>query len=83
MRSWSARRWAANSTGFDLGQTVTFDNTRWTVVGIFSAEGSVFESEIWADLPVLQSLFKRGACPDRPRAADQPGGDRGAAGLQR
>jgi putative ABC transport system permease protein len=46
--------------GFDLGQTVTFNNTRWTVVGIFAAEGSVFESEIWADLPVLQSLFKRG-----------------------
>jgi putative ABC transport system permease protein len=45
--------------GFDLGQTVTFNNTRWTVVGIFSADGSVFESEIWADLPVLQSLFKR------------------------
>ncbi|MCK1652925.1 ABC transporter permease [Bradyrhizobium sp. 149] len=45
--------------GFDLGQTVTFNNTRWTVVGIFSAEAGVFESEIWADLPVLQSLFKR------------------------
>jgi putative ABC transport system permease protein len=46
-------------SGFDLGQTVTFGTSRWTVVGIFSAEGSVFESEIWADLPVLQSLFKR------------------------
>jgi len=45
--------------GFDLGQTVTFGTSRWTVVGLFSAEGSVFESEIWADLPVLQSLFKR------------------------
>jgi putative ABC transport system permease protein len=47
--------------GFDLGQTVTFGSSRWTVVGIFSADGSVFESEIWADLPVLQSLFKRNA----------------------
>jgi putative ABC transport system permease protein len=47
--------------GFDLGQTVTFGSSRWTVVGIFSAEGSVFESEIWADAPVLQSLFKRNA----------------------
>ncbi len=47
--------------GFDLGQTVTFGGSRWTVVGVFSAEGSVFESEIWADLPVLQSLFKRNA----------------------
>src|SRR5438105_3059321 len=33
--------------GFDLGATVAFGATRWTVVGIFDAEGSVFESEIW------------------------------------
>ncbi|HLN07626.1 MAG TPA: ABC transporter permease [Xanthobacteraceae bacterium] len=45
--------------GFDLGQTVTYNGSRWTVVGIFAADGSVFESEIWADLPVMQSLFKR------------------------
>ena len=45
--------------GFDLGQIVTFGTTRWTVVGVFDAGGSVFESEIWADLPVVQSLFKR------------------------
>lgn len=45
--------------GFELGQTVKSGAARWTVVGVFSAEGSVFESEIWADLPVVQSLFKR------------------------
>ena len=45
--------------GFELGKTVTFGTSRWTVVGVFSAGGSVFESEIWADLPVVQSLFKR------------------------
>ena len=45
--------------GFDLGQTVAFGTTRWTVVGVFDAGGSVFESEIWADLAVVQSLFKR------------------------
>lgn len=45
--------------GLDLGSTVAFGTTRWTVVGIFEAGGSVFESEIWADLPVVQSLFKR------------------------
>jgi putative ABC transport system permease protein len=45
--------------GFDLGSTVTFGATRWTVVGIFEADGSIFESEIWADLPVVQSLFNR------------------------
>lgn len=45
--------------GFDLGSTVAFGTTRWTVVGVFDAGGSVFESEIWADLPVVQSLFNR------------------------
>jgi putative ABC transport system permease protein len=45
--------------GFDLGETVAFGNSRWTVVGLFEAEGSVFESEIWADLAVVQSLFNR------------------------
>ncbi|HMA72882.1 MAG TPA: ABC transporter permease, partial [Xanthobacteraceae bacterium] len=45
--------------GFDIGSTVAFGTTRWTVVGTFEADGSVFESEIWADLPVVQSLFNR------------------------
>jgi putative ABC transport system permease protein len=45
--------------GFDIGSTVGFGATRWTVVGVFEANGSVFESEIWADLPVMQSLFNR------------------------
>ena len=45
--------------GFDLGSTVAFGATRWTVVGVFEAGGSVFKSEIWADLNVVQSLFNR------------------------
>ena len=54
--------------GFDLGQTVTFNNNRFTVVGLFAADGSVFESEIWADLPVVQSLFKRTGAVQTVRA---------------
>jgi len=45
--------------GFELGSTVVSGSTRWTVVGVFDADGSVFDSEIWADLAVVQSLFKR------------------------
>lgn len=45
--------------GFDVGSQVSFGTSRWTVVGVFDAGGSVFESEIWADLPVVQSLFNR------------------------
>src|SRR5262245_5539836 len=36
--------------GFEIGQTVGFATSRWTVVGIFEADGSVIESEIWAGL---------------------------------
>ena len=32
-----------------------------TVVGIFSSEGNVHESEIWADLATTQGIFRRGA----------------------
>jgi len=46
-------------SGFAPGQTVNFGSAQWQVVGVFEAGGSVFESEIWADLPVVQSLFKR------------------------
>jgi putative ABC transport system permease protein len=45
--------------GLELGKTVAFGTTRWKVVGVFGADGSVFESEIWADLPVVQSFFNR------------------------
>src|SRR5580692_1094662 len=45
--------------GLELGDTVTFGTGRWKVVGVFAADGSVFESEIWADLPVVQSFFNR------------------------
>jgi putative ABC transport system permease protein len=50
---------AQEFTGLEIGSTVGFGTTRWTVVGVFEADGSVFESEIWADLPVVQSLFNR------------------------
>jgi putative ABC transport system permease protein len=45
--------------GFDLGQSVRLSTATWKVVGVFEAGGSVFESEIWGDLPVIQSLFNR------------------------
>lgn len=47
--------------GFDLGQTIRLGNNNWTVVGTFSTGGSVFESEIWADLGVVQNLYQRGS----------------------
>ena len=31
--------------GFELGKRITFATSRWTVVGIFEAEGGVFEGQ--------------------------------------
>ena len=44
-----------------LGGHVRLHGVDWTVVGIFDAGGSVFESEMWADLHVLQGLTGRGS----------------------
>ncbi|MBV9728119.1 MAG: ABC transporter permease [Pseudonocardiales bacterium] len=45
--------------GFELNQSITLGTGRWTVVGVFSANGSVFGSELWADAAAVQSLFNR------------------------
>lgn len=45
--------------GLDLGTSVNFGGQEWTVVGIFNAGGSAFDSEIWADHTVLSQAFKR------------------------
>jgi len=41
--------------GAGLGQTLQFGLRNWTVVGIFTADGSLFESEVWVD---VDDLFK-------------------------
>lgn len=55
----AGRSLANEFSGFELGKTVTFGTNKWTVVGIFDAGGTVFESELWADIAVVQTLFKR------------------------
>jgi putative ABC transport system permease protein len=55
--------------GFELGQEVRFSRSTWTVVGVFSMSGSVFESELWADLRTVQSLFDRGSSVQTMRLA--------------
>jgi putative ABC transport system permease protein len=55
-------------TGFELGREVTFGASKWKVVGAFEVPGTVFDSEIWADLPVVQALFNRGNSVQSMRA---------------
>jgi putative ABC transport system permease protein len=45
--------------GFTLGSTLKFGGGTWTVVGIFDAGGSAFDSEMWCDARVLNQLYKR------------------------
>ena len=45
--------------GFAVGDHVRFGPTQWTVAGHFTAAGSGFESEIWADGDVVRALFDR------------------------
>lgn len=47
--------------GTDLGSDMLFGQNRWKVVGIFEAEGSISESEIWADAAVLAPAYRRGS----------------------
>lgn len=53
---------AANNqfAGLDVGRQVKWGQNIWTVVGIFEANGSVAESEIWCDARVLQPAYRRG-----------------------
>ena len=46
--------------GIDIGNTVRLRQSEWTIVGIFAADGSAYESELWVDLPVAQSAFRTG-----------------------
>jgi putative ABC transport system permease protein len=43
-----------------IGSTARWGQTMWTVVGVFDANGSAAESEIWCDAKVLQPAYRRG-----------------------
>lgn len=45
--------------GLDLGGTVRIGPGSWRIVGILDAGGSAFDSEIWADVDVLNGNYQR------------------------
>jgi putative ABC transport system permease protein len=53
------RKAARQYAGLDVGSTIAFRDSDWTVVGIFQSGGDVHESEIWADAEVTLSAFRR------------------------
>jgi putative ABC transport system permease protein len=46
--------------GLELGRTLRWGEAAWTIVGIFEADGTVAESELWADAGVVQPAYRRG-----------------------
>jgi len=45
--------------GLDVGKTIKVGQNEWQIVGIFSANGGLAESEIWTDTAVLQPAYHR------------------------
>jgi putative ABC transport system permease protein len=46
--------------GLDVGSHLRLADTDWRIVGAFEDGGGALESELWADLPILQSAFRLG-----------------------
>ena len=42
-----------------VGDTLKTGSFRWVIVGLFDAQGSAYESEIWTDVTDLQQQTKR------------------------
>jgi putative ABC transport system permease protein len=51
---------ASQFSGLELGNHLRWGENEWTVVGTFSANGGLAESEIWCDAGVLQPAYRRG-----------------------
>jgi putative ABC transport system permease protein len=46
--------------GLNVGTTLKWGESTWTLVGVFEEAGSVSESELWCDVKVLQPAYRRG-----------------------
>jgi putative ABC transport system permease protein len=55
----AGRNVSGTYTGLDLNSGVKFGGGTWTVVGVFDAGGSAFDSELWCDAAVLSQVYKR------------------------
>ena len=46
--------------GLDVGHRIRVGQNEWDIVGIFTSDGGMAESEIWTDAAVLQPAYQRG-----------------------
>ena len=54
-----SRKVSKRFANMKIGDTIRTGSFRWVVVGLFDADGSAYESEIWADVTDLQQQTKR------------------------
>ena len=65
MFNWGAREVIAGAgitkrfVGAQIGEKIKFGGDVWTVVGLFDAAGSGFDSELWGDLNQIADAFRR------------------------
>jgi ABC-type antimicrobial peptide transport system permease subunit len=50
---------ARQFAGVELGQSLSFAQRQWQVVGVFDAGRTAFDSEIWGDAEQLSQAFRR------------------------
>jgi len=56
----AGRAAAQQFVNLNVGTTLKWGESTWTLVGIFDDGGSVSESELWCDVKVLQPAYRRG-----------------------
>jgi putative ABC transport system permease protein len=56
----AGRAAAGQFSGLHVGSTVQSGQLSWQVVGMFEADGSVAETEVWCDAHTLQGAYRRG-----------------------
>ena len=49
---------AAQFSGLEVGKTLRFRGSRWTIVGHFES-GGAYDSELWSDVQTVQSAWQR------------------------
>jgi len=54
-----SRNLAKRFAHMNVGDTLKSGSFRWVIVGLFDAQGSAYESEIWTDVTDLQQQTKR------------------------
>jgi putative ABC transport system permease protein len=58
--------------GMALGRALQLQRRSWTIVGVFDANGSGFESEVWGDTDVMSPAFNRGGYQSVTLAMQDP-----------